>query len=271
MNSHIYKQYDSRWRNLPYPTSRYSFGNNGCGCCACTHVIIEQDKYKNWTPKDVRPYMVSKGFATCGHGTTWNGIKRTLEHYGNKVIDHATMTDMFKTFDERKKKNLPCLGVLLFRAGIKGGIRWTDGGHYCMIADYKVSGGKHYFYMKDSGGRQHNGWFCYETTQKGLIPKAWSALPPQSNPKPTPTPTPSKKGYSGTFPKPTLKKGSKGKEVKNLQRFLNWYNPNNKLSVDGVFGDYTRNAVKRFQKAEGLVVDGIVGIKTVNKMHGVKK
>lgn len=269
MNKHIYKQYDSRWRNLPYPTSRYTFGNNGCGCCACTHVIIEQDKYKNYTPKDIRPYMVSKGFATCGHGTTWNGIKLTLEHYGNKVIDHATMTDMFKTFDERKKKGLPCLGVLLFRAGTRGGIRWTDGGHYCMIADYKVSGGKHYFYMKDSGGRQHNGWYCYETTMMGLVPKAWSALPPQ--PSPTPTPTPTKKGYSGTFPKPTLKKGNKGKEVKNLQRFLNWYNPNNKLSVDGVFGKYTDAAVRRFQKAEGLVVDGIVGIKTVNKMQSVKK
>jgi peptidoglycan hydrolase-like protein with peptidoglycan-binding domain len=106
---------------------------------------------------------------------------------------------------------------------------------------------------------------------KGLIPKCWSALPPQPSPTPTPTPTPSKKGYSGTFPKPTLKKGSKGKEVKNLQRFLNWYNGKRVLDVDGVFLKYTDAAVRRFQKAEGLVVDGIVGIKTVNKMHGIKK
>lgn len=268
MNKNIYKQYDSRWRNLPYPTYRYTFGNNGCGCCACTHVIIEQDKYKNWTPKNVRPYMVSKGFATCGHGTTWAGIKRTLEHYGNKVIDHATMTDMFKTFDERTKKSQPCLGVLLFRAGVRGGIRWTAGGHYCMIADYKVSGGKHYFYMKDSGGRQHNGWYCYETTMKGLIPKAWSALPPTEKAPVTPS---TKKAYSGTYPTPTLKKGSKGTQVKYLQRFLNWYNGKTVLSVDGVFGNYTLAEVKKFQKAEKLTVDGIVGIKTVNKMHGIKK
>lgn len=269
MNSHIYRQTDSRWASLPYPTRSYSFGGSGCGCCACTHVIIEQDRYKNYTPKDVRPYMVSKGFATKGHGTTWNGIKLTLEHYGNKVIDHPTMVNLFATLDERKKKSQPCLGVILFRAGTRGGVKWTAGGHYVAFVDYKKSGNRHYLYTKDSGGRHHDGWYCYETTMMGLIPKVWSALPPQFNPKPTPTP--SKKAYSGAYPKPTLKKGSKGKEVKNLQRFLNWYNSKNNLSVDGVFGDKTLSAVKRFQKAEGLVVDGIVGIKTVNKMHGIKK
>lgn len=44
--------------------------------------------------------------------------------------------------------------------------------------DYKTSGNKHYFYMKDSGGRKHDGWYCYETTMQGLIPQVWSALPP---------------------------------------------------------------------------------------------
>ena len=45
MNSAIYRQGDSRWGSLPYPTYAYSFAGNGCGCCACTHVIIEQAKY----------------------------------------------------------------------------------------------------------------------------------------------------------------------------------------------------------------------------------
>ena len=40
MNSAIYRQGDSRWGSLPYPTYAYSFAGNGCGCCACTHVII---------------------------------------------------------------------------------------------------------------------------------------------------------------------------------------------------------------------------------------
>lgn len=272
MNKNIYRQYDSRWRNLPYPTYRYSFGNNGCGCCACTHVIIEQPKYANYTPKDVRPYMVKRGFATQGHGTTWNGIFRTLEHYGYDATDHATMAGLFKTLDERKKKGLPCLGVILFRKGTKNGIRWTDGGHYVAFVNYRVQNGKHYLFMKDSGGRKHDGWYAYETTMMGLIPKDWSAVSQATVSVPEPSkPVVKKQGYTGKMPTVTLKKGSKGKQVKYLQKFLNWYNPKNKLSIDGVFGKYTLAAVKDFQKKQNLVVDGIVGIKTRNEMHGVKK
>ena len=50
MNSKIYRQADSRWGSLPYPTKKYSFAGNGCGCCACTHVIIELEKYERDIP-----------------------------------------------------------------------------------------------------------------------------------------------------------------------------------------------------------------------------
>lgn len=53
----------------------------------------------------------------------------------------------------------------------------------------------------------------------------------------------------------TLKKGSKGEEVKVLQKALN-------ITVDGDFGTKTETAVKKFQKSKGLVADGIVGKKT---------
>lgn len=270
MNINIYRQSDSRWGSLPYPTKAYSFSGNGCGCCACLHVLIEQDKYKNWTPKDLRPYMVDKGFATKGNGTTWNGIKLTLEHYGNKVINHPTMTSIFNTLNERKAQGLPCLGIILFRSGTKGGVTWTTGGHYVAFVDYKIIDGNHYFYMKDSGGRHHDSWYCYETKMKGLIPQIWSAIPLDAQPS---TPTQSintAQLYSGTFPIPTIRKGNKGTNVKNLQKFLNWYN-NYGLVVDGIFGDNTLKAVKDFQKKEGLEVDGIVGVKTCNKMQSIKK
>lgn len=52
-----------------------------------------------------------------------------------------------------------------------------------------------------------------------------------------------------------IKKGSKGANVKELQRLLH-------LLDDGVFGKLTEEAVKEFQKANGLVADGIVGAKT---------
>lgn len=55
-----------------------------------------------------------------------------------------------------------------------------------------------------------------------------------------------------------LKYGSKGQEVKTLQRLLNsmGYACG---GVDGIFGANTEKAVKAFQKAERLDVDGVVG------------
>ena len=52
-----------------------------------------------------------------------------------------------------------------------------------------------------------------------------------------------------------LKKGSKGKEVKQLQEAL-------EIGADGIFGSGTELAVKKFQKDNGLGADGIVGSKT---------
>jgi len=49
-----------------------------------------------------------------------------------------------------------------------------------------------------------------------------------------------------------LKIGSRGKEVKELQEFLD-------IQADGIFGKGTETAVKRWQSDNGLVVDGIVG------------
>lgn len=274
MNSKIYRQADSRWGNLPYPTKAYRFASNGCGCCSCTHNIIEIDKYKNYTPADVRPYMVSQGFATKGHGTTWAGITKTLQHYGFEVAHPDIGRSMASAWTILNKSGAPKQGVLLFRKGVKGGVRWTSGGHYVAFLNYKVQNGKHYFYTKDSGGRHHDGWYCYETTMSGLLPQIWivtkkpSTPAPTPKPTPKPTPTPSKK-YSGTIPSPTLKFKSKGDRVEHLQKFLNWYGGYG-LVVDGRFGKLTKNAVKIFQNKNGLKADGIYGPKTYAKAKTFK-
>ena len=59
----------------------------------------------------------------------------------------------------------------------------------------------------------------------------------------------------------TLRSGDRGNQVKTLQRLLNalGYDCGN---ADGIFGAKTKAAVMKFQKAMGLVADGIVGIKT---------
>jgi peptidoglycan hydrolase-like protein with peptidoglycan-binding domain len=67
---------------------------------------------------------------------------------------------------------------------------------------------------------------------------------------------------NGSKPGPStgtiLKKGSRGSEVQILQRKLTSLGYNTK-GVDGIFGANTDQAVRQFQKAHHLAVDGIVG------------
>ena len=57
-----------------------------------------------------------------------------------------------------------------------------------------------------------------------------------------------------------LKKGSRGSDVKVLQKALH-------LLEDGIFGELTEEAVKEFQKTNGLVADGIVDDRTRAKIN----
>ena len=65
-----------------------------------------------------------------------------------------------------------------------------------------------------------------------------------------------------------LKKGCRGDDVLALQILLRGrgYNGNMNGNLDGIFGSNTEGAVKLFQKAKGLAVDGIAGINTWNKL-----
>lgn len=60
---------------------------------------------------------------------------------------------------------------------------------------------------------------------------------------------------------PTLRNGSRGSAVKELQSILNIMSGAS-LSVDGIFGKATEEAVRKFQREHGLTADGIVGPKT---------
>ena len=67
----------------------------------------------------------------------------------------------------------------------------------------------------------------------------------------------------------SLKKGSQGEKVKELQRRLKelgYY----KDYVDGDYGDATVKAVKAFQKMNGLTEDGVAGSTTINKLNDDK-
>lgn len=286
MNKIIYKQYDSRWGSKPYPRKGSSFSGNGCGCVACTHLIIEQEKYKNLTPEPVRQWMVKQGFAYYQQGTTWSGIEKTLQHYGYKVTHIGINDPISKAWVELNKGNR--IGVILFLGG-KGpdGTVWTAGGHYVAFTDYKIQNGKHRLYMKDSGGRDHDGWYYYENSMKGLVYQMWivERIGAQVI-TPTVQPTTSiklvengifdstsmkalqklfgtaqdgyisgqnakLKQYHKGFAAGVIKYGTNGSAlVKAIQKYLKLSGP------DGLLGP---NTIKALQKKVGVTADGIWG------------
>lgn len=90
----------------------------------------------------------------------------------------------------------------------------------------------------------------------------------------TPPTISEKKGYTGTFPilpsRGYFKKYDKGTQVKNLQKLLNWI-LNLKLVVDGIIGTKTLNAIEQFQKTYGLKVDKLFGKDCLTKAKTIKK
>lgn len=80
--------------------------------------------------------------------------------------------------------------------------------------------------------------------------------------------------YSGTYPelpkRGYFKKGDEGSEVKKLQKLLNWI-LGIKLTVDGVIGAKTINAIKTFQDKYGLESDGLFGSDSLSKAKKIRK
>ncbi len=86
---------------------------------------------------------------------------------------------------------------------------------------------------------------------------------------PTPKTTTTSSGSSSATATPastTLKKGSTGTDVRTMQQRLKELGYLTG-SVDGDFGTATEDAVKAFQKANGLTVDGKAGTKTLEKLY----
>ena len=88
-------------------------------------------------------------------------------------------------------------------------------------------------------------------------------------------PEDSAKGDTVMIELPVLKEGSKGEEVKTVQRLLNSFGYKDQygdsLPIDGSFGSRTAYVVKKFQtdyrgKFGRLTVDGIVGANTWNAL-----
>ena len=62
--------------------------------------------------------------------------------------------------------------------------------------------------------------------------------------------------------------GCKGEDVKTLQKALLAAGYKQVRTADGIYGQWTYDAVCAFQKANGLAVDGVAGKDTQNKLYG---
>lgn len=182
----IFKQYSSKWGKKNYNGSS-SIAAAACGPFSVANCVVEFNPKLN--PMDVVRYMQTHGYAVRNHGTAWSGIPAAMKAFGMTDVHEVDVSkSMAKVWDYMSKGYE---AVFLFSGGSRGGICWTTGGHYVAIVGYKIKDGKHYLKAKDSGGRDHDGWYAYETTMRGLIPKVWVGKKPGS----TPTPTPPKKVY----------------------------------------------------------------------------
>ena len=177
-NTKIFKQYDSRYASLPYPTSNSPVSTDGCGLCAVTHCAIEVKGNENLTPAKVLPFM--KQYAVAGKGTRYanpDGIAEGLKHYGLKDVRViSNMPDFWEELDKGER-----VGIILFDKGNgPDGTLWTLARHFIAFNQYEYSKGKHWLYMKDSGGRDHDGWYTYEKSMKGCLYLMWTARVPRN-------------------------------------------------------------------------------------------
>ena len=105
----------------------------------------------------------------------------------------------------------------------------------------------------------------------GVFSGSKSTAPPVSTPTTPPPPkttasTPTNTTPTVTAPSQTLSPGATGSEVKQLQQALAalGYDPG---TPDGNYGPSTQAAVSKFQAANGLATDGVVGPATLAKLQ----
>lgn len=99
-----------------------------------------------------------------------------------------------------------------------------------------------------------------EATRRLLGAPAAPATTPSTSTATPATATPGGTGSSSS--QPTLRLNARGEAVRALQEALAGAGLMSASSVDGIFGQGTLSAVKKFQQSKGLTVDGIVGSAT---------
>lgn len=167
---------------------------------------------------------------------------------------------------------LPCDG----RWKIKNSIitnGFITGYHRVVVIGYKRTETDTYFKIRNSWssdwGDKGEAWFSWNEFA-GSIHDIYDFIPYSLEVLKIIKDIPSNVSYN--FPFTTMKKGSKGESIKQLQNILKLERCLSLTEkVDGVFGPKTEEAVKEFQMKYSLTADGIAGKNTItllNKAYG---
>lgn len=186
MNKTKFLQTDKRWGSLGYPKAPWYIRNCGCGEVSIANIIIEIEKYKNYTPATIQPYCKQYA-APNGNGTYFAGIPKMMAHYGlTEVKEHDTMGQLWK---ELKKGDRVAIYLMGSRPGGSKRVHWTSGGHFVCSVGFRIRNGLHEVYVKDSysNSKLRNGWISYEENMKNDVVRVWSGKLPKKKAAPKKT------------------------------------------------------------------------------------
>lgn len=224
------------------------------------------------------PYSKAKKGDVVLYDFNGNG---TSDHTG---IIYAVKGGKIYVVEGNTSKGNNCNGgMVMKRVRVKGNVNYIVRPAYTktVTADMVVKTALSQVGVKESPSGsnrvKYNTWFYGKEVRGASYPWCmtfveWCFAHVIESPKKKPTaPKPNPKGaYSGSIPKPTLKKGSKGEAVKQLQKFYEWYFSNVKFTNYGEFGAHTETVQKAFQKAEKLKQTGVYGESSYKKASAYK-
>lgn len=251
-----YKQYDSRWANVDYSTNgeKTDIKESGCGP-TCAAMLIETITGKTFSPVDACAWALKHGYKAYKQGTYYSYFVPQFKAYGItcEQLNGASLYGYPESLIHDKAFKLLEQGYYLIACMGPG--TWTTGGHFIVVwwEDGKVR-------INDPASTKTERLNGDLATFKKQVKYYW-AVDARTYNKNGKAVADSKGVDTVTVELPILKRGSTGASVKALQQLLNakGYSCG---SVDGSLGTKTDAALRKYQKAAGLTVDGYCGMNT---------
>lgn len=183
-------------------------------------------------------FYVNSGYRTSAYNKKVGGATNSY-HVKGQAVDHHTKGKVELMEMARFYESIGCKGIIVYT---KTGFIHID------------SRTNKYFAINDGTAKSVS---TFGTSQSPTVDKTIIALQTVIGAKPDGIP-----GKETLSKCPTLRRGDRTDVVAWLQTKLG-------ITADGIFGINTLNAIFKFQRENGLVVDGIFGQKSWRKMLGL--